>query len=792
MTADPTTLRQSTTVALGSVREVLPWNQWLPSLVAFPDAAYPGVKASQEILKSSTANLDQGMGLEWLNVSDLLKQSGDDIAKSSIQAASKLSALHLQTVCEIARVARSLASGLSGLSAQPQYSAEAAQKKFRTMVTQTFVELYRGDIEAQSQGQLVEGEEEWEDFEGLISKLESFPVGKMSVPELSNLLTDHTGLDLPARIAVSENFQTAFELLPPAGRVLYVAVTRFLAEPAVAATAAAYHRTHQDEAPKARNQMRLASNSGTGNYETEMMVQIQRVTRLLHMELALYRSLLQLHNQYFPHLGWYGKLPDFEPPVFSELVEAIGVHLELGEGERWQFGTNMPPGNTPPAPVPGRALPTVPEVPRSISSVTASDGMRFLEAQMRNKDSNYRMPLSSDAQQKWVNWFVTVELFVKMFPTPHHVVVENLTTGVPEDDVRIYGWRVLCEKFLSEQKQWGVSEFLSHVRKQVLSTVTTRKAAWDELQMLSENYTELSDCVALSTKLRNLYQQIFDTSSTEVEPASKLQCVRYIHQMLTFLHTRARTSTGIGKAWRGFTQYDSTVIFLKYIDQDKHTPLATSRLSESYLEEVCTQLTTAHDIYTQLGRSFAPPNSDQNRGRINSLSGNPNQNRPTSSNRSRSNADSRARSRSSSRSSRPSGDRPSATDNRPAQRARFNTPPGFGPSNQQPRVNQMQAQGSSQNPRQDASFLEVVQRLSRDHPELAPPYLRRRAGITPVGTQAQNYALISEGKCVLCQNSHKYKQCPLLAEGHECREAAINWLRKYKEARISLRPPSNN
>jgi hypothetical protein len=102
-------------------------------------------------------------------------------------------------------------------------------------------------------------------------------------------------------------------------------VTEFLSEPAVTATAAAYHITHQAEAPKARNQLRLVSNAGSGAWESEMMQQIQRITRLVHMEIALYRALLQLHNQYFIHIDWYGLLPDFEPanPTVPEATSAL-------------------------------------------------------------------------------------------------------------------------------------------------------------------------------------------------------------------------------------------------------------------------------------------------------------------------------------------------------------------------------------------------------------------------------------------------------------------------------------
>ena len=356
----------------------------------------------------------------------------------------------------------------------------------------------------------MESTTEWEDYDELSSALDTFPNEQLFAADLKTLLTNQPGFDLPAQIAVSAPFQSAFNLLPKAGRVLYAAVTRFAAAPEFSAALAAYHKIHQSGALPARNQLRKYT-TFQPEFEDEMMVWIPRTARLLQVELILFSSLVGLSNHCEKYPGWMTFLPAFQQSDLIELSDQVLENLDQ-ESRKWTYGTNMPTG-------------IVSKAPDSSSTksgtVTASDGMRFLEAQMRNVTSNYLMPQADSAQQKWVNWFTSVEHFTQMFPTPHHIIVENLRTGIEDSDVRIYGWKARCDRFALERQQRGIKEFLSHVTNQVLNTGTTRKSAWDELQALTNTYSELPDCVAFSARLRNLFQQIFDVTSTEVEPVSR-------------------------------------------------------------------------------------------------------------------------------------------------------------------------------------------------------------------------------------------------------------------------------
>ena len=143
-----------------------------------------------------------------------------------------------------------------------------------------------------------------------------------------------------------------------------------------------------------------------------------------------------------------------------------------------------------------------------------------------------------------------------------------------------------------------------------------------------------------------------------------------------------------------------------------------------------------------------------------------------------SSAQARSRSRASDR---------SADAARPSQRGRT----GFSTSGRNGRGRgdrSRSAPGANANrpPRDDASFVEVVQRLSEKNPQLAPPALRKLLGVQPSMSHEQCMAAIKEGKCIICQGgNHSYKQCPCYKEPFK---ADIGrFLDAYKKARVECR-----
>lgn len=720
-------------------------------------------------LDSNSENLFQRFDPQFLK-----GLPAEKVSAEASHAVYSLAELHIAVVLEIARLGYVIQAGHKALLKLPEYKDN--EPLGATIAPQMFAEIVQEGLISMNLGEFAEGAAAWDEKKCLQKAGKRFSQQGISATTLDEVLLQGSGLDLATRVAISDNTQAAFELLPPAGRALYVAVTRMLAgKEAVIAAAVLHLRAQPAVAP-----VRAALRKVPAKFQTQdqdLIRWMMRLSLLVAMELHVYHALLEVYQALRKISGW----ADPEVPLFQyttpQLMEALKVNNERFEHTALTFGGTVPvvtEGANPPASCSNVVTGTV----------TASDGMRFLESQMRAKTSNYKMPKADSPQQQWVNWFSKVEGLAKMFPIPHQIIIENLLTGIADDDVRIYGWKSKCERFMLDGQQWGMHEFLSHVRGQVLSTVTTRKAAWEELSALKDNYGDLTDCVALGTHLRKLYQQIYDVSSSEIEPVSRIQCLRCIHKLLTDIHTRGRNVYPIARAWKGFTLFDSTKVFLQYVDQDKHTPENTVRLSEEYLTEMCSQLSTAHDIYTQMGTSLTGPvqhqdrhHFGQGRGRsINQVSFHRGAGRrahsfhPSAGDRQkRSRSTESARSGASARSTR----------------GRTETRPSRGGASGSGRGARGEARDKSAP--KDASFAEVVEVLCQQKPAIAPPYLRELAGMTPVMTQAECLAAIRTGKCILCQGPHTYGKCPLLQEGHALKPQAEEWLQEYRRARVQAR-----
>ena len=743
--------------------------KWLRQLGAMK-IAIPGAQAGLESIKDMFDTFEdkyhspEGLMYEGLRLGD---------SNDCNVALRGLAALHYALVPEIARVAKVNSAGISRLFARPAYAAGAARdsqgQRARRVIGEFFSEAMNESLESLGLVRLLEGTDYWESWEHVKEAGEFFPTVAVEAKIMKEVLDEATELGIASSIAVSKSMQACFHLLPPAGRVLYAAFTKLWAggDSTVAAVA---HRSNHPAAAGVRNLIRTyLRGQDTAPLESDVYRWVGRAATLVQLDLTVYKAVVQLHGELSKTPNWeIAEVPTFEFQR-APIDMALEVRMQEISGQHgWLYGDTFPKGTNS----------LTPEL-KGVSTVSASDGMRFLESQMRNKSSNYKMPGAGSAQQDWVNWFTTVEGFVRMFPTPHQIVVENLTTGVADDDVRIYGWKARCEQLALDHISWRVADFLTHVRGQVLSTVTTRKAAWEELQALERTYVDLTDCIALGTRLRKLYQQIYDTTSTEVEPVSRLQCIRQIHTFLTMLHTRGKWSAPICKAWRPFTRYDATDIFIRYIHQDKHSASSTESLCLEYLTEVCEQLTIAHDMYTQLDCKQAHNSSNGRHDRqINSFTYNKERGgRSFSSGRGAGSSSKRSRSSGSGASPRPTRGR---TDSRPDSRpGRGAAPSGRG------------GRGGRAVPTRDTTgtapnFAEVVEKLCKDKPDYAPPYVRQLAGIRPAMSAEECMTAIRHGKCIICQESHPYKQCNLRNRDHPQKKEADEFIRVYFECKREL------
>ena len=218
-------LSDATKRAMGPTHEQQQFsNQWL-LIAKQPGASSLLIQNCQNVLAATVTQLNAG-SLNKFHVAHMLQSTPEsELPQFALQAASQMMAVHLQTVLEISRIAKSLALGLRQLLSRSEFDSDDAKESLQEMVAQTFTELCSQQLEKYGFSYIVENTSEWEDYDELFSALDTFPTDQLFNTELEGLLTNQPKFDLPSRIAVSKHFQAAFSLLPKAGRVLYAAVT---------------------------------------------------------------------------------------------------------------------------------------------------------------------------------------------------------------------------------------------------------------------------------------------------------------------------------------------------------------------------------------------------------------------------------------------------------------------------------------------------------------------------------------------------------------------------------------
>jgi hypothetical protein len=253
---------------------------------------------------------------------------------------------------------------------------------------------------------------------------------------------------------------------------------------------------------------------------------------------------------------------------------------------------------TPPPPVQN-------DVPESgvENRLSKSDGMKFLQGQLQNKGSTYRIPRADSTQRDWEAWFDKMSSLQELFPGfPTRIIIPMVLGMVPSDDRRVFGWREKTAELRHRHQEPTLENFLDHVRSQVMANAVTRREAFMELNRLSKDYRHIEDCQALSTKLQQLWSQLYPPSTTEIEPIGKLDVLRLIHNLLHEIRNKFRGGrTVLMQAWFDYN-YDHTTMFVTYIDSELHTSKETTdALSAAFLKEVCRQLQQAHRMSVQVG-----------------------------------------------------------------------------------------------------------------------------------------------------------------------------------------------
>ena len=177
-----------------------------------------------------------------------------------------------------------------------------------------------------------------------------------------------------------------------------------------------------------------------------------------------------------------------------------------------------------------------------------------------------------------------------LFKVKTPIIITTLTAQIPDKDRRIYGWHDKVQQLDSVHQQPTLEQFIQHIKSQVLPVTHTRKQAYTELLSLQTNNKNVPDCVALGTKFRQLFSQVFPSGdSQEVAPATKLNCCQAIHRTLLEL-TKSPFQNKLVKAWQDHTGYNASLIFAAYLKESLHADGSSDILSESYLtlvEENC-------------------------------------------------------------------------------------------------------------------------------------------------------------------------------------------------------------
>ena len=409
-----------------------------------------------------------------------------------------------------------------------------------------------------------------------------------------------------------------FRNLPVTARTLYLRCIQSLAGDD-AADLIALLRQHADghfglvEAAEHLDQRLSSQPSGSDGGEDNLIRHFRRWSQLTSIAVAfvkaLHNAMTSTSRQPHPQLAALrGACPMPWPKLTSDLNENAArcevttmvtgfIHEHIfTSGEGWVL--------TPPGVIQTAVLPVQNRVQDDglEGRLSKSDGIKFLQGQLQNKSSTYRIPRADSTQRDWEAWFDRMASLQDLFPgLPARIIIPMVLGMVPSDDKRFFGWREKTMDLKHRQEEPTLEDFISHVRSQVMANAVTRREAYIELDRLTRDYRQIEDCQALSTKLQQLWSQLYPPSTTEIEPINKLDVLRMIHNLLHDIRSRRGARTVMMQAWFDFN-YDHTTMFVSYVDSELHTSKEeTDILSAAFLKEVCRQLQQAHRMSVQVG-----------------------------------------------------------------------------------------------------------------------------------------------------------------------------------------------
>jgi hypothetical protein len=473
--------------------------------------------------------------------------------------------------------------------------------------------------------------------------------------------------------------------------------------------------------------------------EANLIRQLDRLNLLVSFALSSLAGLVQVNTRLMKDVDYpvQPALPALPAIIASDFLQtSCGTLVQqiidnpplVGLASRWSL--------SPPA-ITG-------EEPTSSDKTTSKlDGITFVSQQLRSAQCIYHMPAVHSPQSEWQEWFQTIRGLLVSFPSmSDKLLISCLTAQIKSHDQRIFGWADKCEYLQHQHGKYSTGDWLEHVQSQVISTSTARAEAYKELLDLPMHMKLVLDCIGLATKIKQLFKLIFPLTITkEREPCTWLQAILIVHNMLIQLQS---TGGVCHKAWKLYDEYSSTADFKAYIRSALHyNTQISSELSHQYLSEKCNQLIDAHDQYTQT-RDLTLPAPRKSIMAINTGGY--------------------------------AGIKRIRDTSSDGSKKSIRKPGGEGKKSK-PVAKQGGARDMHSIP--TSAFLVTLKKACANKPELYPPAIRNRISSLPKMDKAQCEAAILAGNCIICQEKHRYRQCPVLKGDGPTATLAKQLLKEY-------------
>lgn len=543
-------------------------------------------------------------------------------------------------------------------------------------------------------------------------------------------------------VLTSTQYGFLFRSWPRSVRALYVRVLQLVTE-SRPNSLGDFVQAHSASALAALDLMNNAiDRSAIHGGEKNIIRQLDRINILVSFAIGSLAGLVQVNDRLmkdvdYPVQAALPALPDIVATDFLQTSSWTVVQLILenppmvgADVGRWIL-------------IPTTAV--IGELPVSTDRPSSKlDGITYIAQQLRSAKCIYHMPLVSSEQIEWQEWFATIKGLIVSFPSmPIELLITCLTSQIKTNDQRIFGWPEKCLYLMRSQGTYTILDWLEHVQDQVISSVTTRKSAYLELCELHHKLKHILDCVGLATKIKQLFKLIFPVlKSKEREPCTWLQAILVVHNLLQTLANYGNHTCH--KAWKMHDEYSHSADFREFIKASLHTDNSiSSQISHVYLERKCLQLIEAHEQYTQTTEVHAMEPSRASVLALNTggYAGNK-----------------RYRDKSS-------------------EGGRKSLKAGHGSDKKVKLVSHAKPSTPS------SAFLDTVKKACVNRPDLYPPAIRNLVSSLPKLDKAQCEAAILAGKCLVCQESHSYRNCPVLRGTGPATVLAKQFLKEYHNIR---------